>query len=148
MASLLKKHPEIIPTLIEWKSRNVSMEDVEEAINNILTPTPNPKASAQQEITFKGYSDDNIAFDGGGFCDEFGNYNTSEQNPELLLLSDGAEIKVWYDEGGVWRIKLNSELPEGALCTCAPCEIPDDDNYSDVLKYTPASPLTWIADIT
>ncbi|MFS0885321.1 hypothetical protein [Aeromicrobium sp. 179-A 4D2 NHS] len=78
-----------------------------------------------------GHSDDCIEFD-GLLYDEVGNYNTDEEKPHRVSLSNGVMFDAWYDKGGVWRFKV---IAGHNLVTLDRHEFDDEqhDRYTDYL---------------
>ena len=76
-----------------------------------------------------GASDDLIEID-GDIRDEIGMYDTSEERPCWLNLSDGTKMKVFYDKEGVWRTVI---VKEGDLFDHVDRSQadPDSDNYTE-----------------
>jgi hypothetical protein len=85
-------------------------------------------------ITIYGASDDLIEIE-GDIREEF----CPSEEDNLLALSSGVLLRIWYSEYGVWRIQHIAG--EGVSITEAPED--DDDNYSDV-AVVESSVIKWI----
>ena len=79
-----------------------------------------------------GASDDLIEFE-GDYSGEHGQYNTSEDLPVALFISDGTVMLIWYSDQGIWKIDVRQK---GALFkSMTICTSEDDDPYSDVVTF-------------
>lgn len=90
------------------------------------------------EIKISGYSDDNVAVEGGPHTDEWGAYG---DDPSFVVLSTGDRFSVVFGEEGIWRIehvhdteKLDVEI-EKALAD-------DDEGGTDVA--TVVGEFEWV----
>jgi hypothetical protein len=96
--------------------------------------------------TIYGYSDDNIAFE-GGFFGEVGCYGTDdEERGVLLVVSDGTVLEVKYCGRipGVWEVKL---IRAGSLFVrIDQCDDDEADPYSDVAHFNPG--VKWVKAAT
>ena len=85
-----------------------------------------------------GASDDLIEFE-GGLHGEHGCYNTSEENPCAVFLSDGTVLAIHYSDGGIWKINVKEK---GALFEKLDiCTDSDAARYSDTAHFLPG--LKW-----
>lgn len=87
-----------------------------------------------------GYSDDNIAFQ-GGFHGEVGCYGNDNERGVLVVLSDGTVLEVQYcgRVPGVWEVKA---LRQGSLFVRIDlCDDEDANPYSDVAHFNPG--IKW-----
>ena len=66
---------------------------------------------------------------------EFDIYDTSEEAPAKLHLTDGTVLKVWYEVAdlGIWRVEI--EKQGSAAIVIVPAE-GEDDIYSDIAYVT------------
>lgn len=88
-------------------------------------------------ITIYGVSDDLIEIQ-GDIREEFGYH--SDEDGDLLAISDGTVLRIKYDSDGVWRI---TPVTKGAnLVTIEQAPANDEDNYSD--KATVAGIVAWV----
>ncbi len=85
-----------------------------------------------------GASDDLIEIE-GGLSGEHGCYNTSEESPVAMFLSDGTVLAIHYADPGVWKIAVREK---GSLFESLKIETdPDAKRYSDTAVFGPG--LKW-----
>ncbi len=85
-----------------------------------------------------GASDDLIEIE-GGLSGEHGCYNTSEESPVAMFLSDGTVLAIHYGDGGVWKIDVREK---GALFDSLKIETDSDAaRHSDTAVFKPG--LKW-----
>lgn len=84
-----------------------------------------------------GCSDDLVEIEGEGLVEEF---NTDRI---FLTFSDGTRLRVKYEDGGVWKIKVAHAGQQ--LVHVDPCELGDADTkfYSDVAYFL--NDVQWVA---
>jgi len=79
-----------------------------------------------------GASDDLIEFD-GEMSGEHGSYNTSEERPCAVFLSDGTVLAIHYGDTGVWKIVVREK---GSLFDKLEiCTDPEAKRYSDTAHF-------------
>lgn len=85
-----------------------------------------------------GASDDLIEFE-GGYCGEFGCYNTSEDEPVGVFVSDGTVLAIHYSDEGVWKIDVKEK---DSLFQSLKIETSSDAaRYSDTAVFGPG--IKW-----
>jgi len=85
-----------------------------------------------------GASDDLIEFD-GEYSGEHGCYDSSEDEPVAVFLSDGTVLAIHYDDSGVWKISVRER---GTLFDGLRIETdPDAARYSDTAVFR--SGIKW-----
>ena len=85
-----------------------------------------------------GASDDLIEFEGGLHA-EHGCYNTSEDEPCAIFLSDGTVLAIHYGDGGIWKIAVKEKgvlFDKLDICTDS-----EEKRYSDTACFHPG--LKW-----
>ena len=83
------------------------------------------------ETKICGASDDLLEFE-GEIYGEIGYYNSSEDDPIRVKVSDGTEFDAFYNDDGLWKIKLKTKGP--AFVSLEEATDPDSDNYTDILR--------------
>ena len=79
-----------------------------------------------------GESDDLIEFE-GDIRGEIGCYADKEDEASLIAFSDGTMLKAWYDDDGIWRLKV---MNTGTLFDrVVPCTDSDSEPHSDVVYF-------------
>jgi hypothetical protein len=77
-----------------------------------------------------GASDDLLEFE-GDIYGEVGYYGSSLEDPIKVSISDGTELNMYYDDSGLWKIKV---LNQGShFESLVEATDPDSDQYSDLL---------------
>lgn len=89
-------------------------------------------------ITIYGYSDDLIVVE-GDIREEFTHRTRRDDDDGMIACSNGAVVRIRYDDSGVWRITPISGA-EHITVTQAPED--DDDNYSD--RATICGDIHWV----
>jgi len=85
-----------------------------------------------------GASDDLLELE-GGINGEHGCYDTSDDEPLAVFLSDGSVLSVWYGDSGIWKITV---CQKGSLFDkLDPCTDPDAERHSDTAHFRPG--LKW-----
>jgi hypothetical protein len=80
-----------------------------------------------EEVTIRGYSDDNVVVEGGKHTDEWGSFDTESH----VIFSTGDRFTVSFDEG-VWRIEHADVSPFKLEVSIKKAPPDDEDAYTDV----------------